>query len=82
MMRWSERGILSHEVLLQRRVASRVRHLRLARGLTQEALAARAGIAVRHVQKIEAGEINTTLRTIARLALALEVDPSEIFREE
>ena len=32
----------------------------------------------RHWQKIEAGEANTTLRTLARLASALEVDPSEL----
>lgn len=47
--------------------------------MTQEEVATRAGIGWRHIQKIEAGEINTTLRTIYRIATILEVDPSELF---
>jgi transcriptional regulator with XRE-family HTH domain len=51
-----------------------IRALRVARGLTQEALALRVGMGWRHLQKIEAGEVNLTLRTICRFAAALQVD--------
>ena len=32
----------------------------------------------RHVQKIEAGEVNVTLRTLSKLATALSTDPLEL----
>lgn len=56
-----------------------VRGLRVARGLTQEALALRVGMGWRHLQKIEAGEVNLTLRTLCRFASVLEVDISVFF---
>lgn len=65
-----------HELRL--RVASHVRKRRIAAGLTQVEFADASGIDVRHIQKIERGEVNLTLRTLARLALALSVDPSEL----
>ncbi len=58
-------------------------HARAARenaGLTLEEVAHRAGMHVRHWQKIEAGEVNATLRTLARVADALEVDPTRLLR--
>lgn len=64
---------------LQIRVGRAISALRKAKGMTQEEVATRAGIGWRHIQKIEAGEINTTLRTIYRIATILEVDPSELF---
>ena len=50
--------------------------LRAAAGLTQKQLAAAAGVNIRQIQKIEAGEIqigNVTLQNAARLAEALGV---------
>ena len=35
-----------------------------------------AGLAIRHVQKVEAGEVNLTLETLRKLAEGLGVDPS------
>ena len=61
---------------LNRRVGSVVRTLRKARELSQEALAERAGIGTRHLQKVEAGEVNLTLLTLSRLANALSVEPA------
>ena len=55
--------------------AQRLRTLRLERGLSQEALAAVAGLDRTYVSSCEAGRRNVTLRTICRLALALQVDP-------
>lgn len=48
-----------------------VRRERSARGLTQDALAERAEIATRNLQKVEAGELNILLTTVLRIHLAL-----------
>jgi transcriptional regulator with XRE-family HTH domain len=55
----------------RQRLAANVRQLRTAQGMTVEEAAGRAGMHWRHLQKIEAGEVNATLRTLARLADAL-----------
>ncbi len=46
--------------------------------MTQEEAANQTGIGWRHLQKIEAGEVNVTLRTLCRLAAALRVDPDQL----
>lgn len=63
---------------LQEQVGANLRRLREARGLTQEHLAHFAGLATRHLQKIEAGQVNVTLRTLGRLGAALGVEPSSL----
>lgn len=67
------------DAALQLQVGSSIRRLRETRGLTQEHLAHSAGLATRHLQKIEAGQVNVTLRTIGRLCLALEIEASALF---
>ena len=54
-----------------------VARLRAARGLSFEALADRCGMSWRHIQKVEHGH-NVTLKTLAKLADGLEVDPAEL----
>jgi len=54
-------------------LGTRVRVLRRDQGLTQEELADRAALNPRHVQKVEAGELNVTISTLSALALALGV---------
>jgi XRE family transcriptional regulator, regulator of sulfur utilization len=63
---------------LHRRVARNLARLRAEQGLTFEALAACTGLHLRHLQKIEAGESNVTLDTIAHLAKGLDVDAHEL----
>lgn len=58
-----------------------IRELRLARGLTQEDLALSVGVGWRHLQKVEAGEVNLTLKTLSRFAAALQVDIPQFFNE-
>jgi transcriptional regulator with XRE-family HTH domain len=60
---------------LQQQVGSNLREAREAQGLSQEHLAHLAGLATRHLQKIEAGQVNVTLRTLARLGSALGAEP-------
>jgi DNA-binding Xre family transcriptional regulator len=64
---------------LYRRIATNLRSLREQRGWTQERLAQEAGLATRHLQKLEAAEVNVTLRTVARLCTALAVDVQSLF---
>lgn len=48
-------------------------------GLTQEDLAERSDFEVPHVQKLEAAELNLSLRTLCRLAWALKLSLPELF---
>jgi transcriptional regulator with XRE-family HTH domain len=58
---------------------ARVRELRLARGLSQEAFALRADINRTYVGDVERGERNVSLDNIYKLAQALDVDLQELF---
>lgn len=64
---------------LREQLAAGVRARRRRLGLTQEAVAERAEVASRTVQKLEAGELNATLDVITRIAGALETTPAELF---
>ncbi|MBI1944512.1 MAG: helix-turn-helix transcriptional regulator [Deltaproteobacteria bacterium] len=59
---------------LQADVGAQLRALREARGLTQERLAEKVGVGARHLQKVEAGEVNVTLVTLVQFAEALHAD--------
>ena len=56
----------------------RVRARRLEIGLSQEALAERAGLHWTYVGSVERGERNIALRNIVLLANALEVDCADL----
>jgi len=62
------------------RFGRRVRQLRLARRLSQEELAFRAGLHRTYVSSTERGQRNVGLLNIERLAKALGVQPSELIR--
>ena len=59
-----------------------LRSLRLARGLSQEEVAHRAGLHVTYLSGIERGVRNPTLKNIRRLAVALGVGVGEMFAFE
>lgn len=75
----SQRNLAEQE--LRRRLAYHVRRYREAANLTLEVASERGELNWRHWQKVEAGEVNITLRTLKRLANALEVDPSALLSE-
>lgn len=59
-------------------VGSRVKELRTKRGWSMSELTRRSGIATRHVGAIEQGKTSPTLRTLARIADALETSVEEL----
>ena len=65
---------------LELAIATQVRSHRLAHGLTVADLATRAGISKAMLSKIENAVISCSLTTVARLADALDVPPTALFR--
>jgi transcriptional regulator with XRE-family HTH domain len=63
------------------RFGGTLRRFRTSRGLSQEALAERAGLAADYLGFIERGENVPTLIVLLKLARALEVDASELVGE-
>ena len=58
---------------------ARVRALRGALGLSQEAFAERAGLTYKHYQQVEAGrKLNITLPTLEKLAKACGLELAEL----
>ena len=62
------------------RFGANVRAARLKRGLTQEELAERSGLAPVQVSRIERGKREVRLTTIIRLVRALDVTPAELLK--
>lgn len=67
---------------IQEQFGKRVRELRLAKGLSQEELAFRAGVHRTYLGGIERGERNPSLKNITAIAEALGITLSELFRLE
>lgn len=59
-----------------------IKRLRMAQGLSQEALADAAEIDRAHVGKIERGEANSTVDVLDKLALALGAETSELLKRK
>jgi transcriptional regulator with XRE-family HTH domain len=57
-----------------------LRHYRAVAGLTQEALAERAGLSVYGIQKLERGVTRPYRDTARRLAVALELQSDDLVR--
>jgi transcriptional regulator with XRE-family HTH domain len=57
-----------------------VRDQRNSAGLSQEALALKAGVNRSYYASLEAGRRNASLETICRLAVALECDAADLVR--
>ena len=72
-----DRGV---ERILERAIAVQVRRHRRARGMTVGELAVRAGISKAMLSKIENSLTSSSLTTLARLAAALDVPVTALFR--
>lgn len=68
------------EVAIEAEFGTRVRELRIARGLSQEKLAFKASFHRTYLGGIERGERNPSLRNIAAIADALGITLNELFQ--
>jgi len=71
-------SLRARELMLQ--LGGNVQRLRLKRGWTQEYLAERAALDLSYTQRVERGEINVTLSSLANFADALGVLPGALLR--
>jgi transcriptional regulator with XRE-family HTH domain len=67
---------------LQRRLGRHLRAYRLARGLSQEALADVLGYHRTYIGGLERGERNLTLKAVERIAALLEVEPLSLLHDD
>ena len=63
---------------VQTRFGDKLRALRTDRGMSQEDLAAAAGLHRTYVSSVERGERNVTITTIEKLAKALKVSMGDL----
>ncbi len=64
----------------QKLLGRHIRSLRQARGLTQQQLGERADLNYKYLGAVERGEQNPSLLVLERIAAALEVEMSDLFR--
>jgi len=68
------------ELSAMRSFAANVQRLRRRRGLTQEQFADAVGFSPRYIRRLESGEVDATLRTIARVAAKLGVTTAAMLK--
>ena len=62
-------------------IGQTIRNLRKQKGLSQDVLSGLAGIARTHLSMIENGSKQANFETIWRIAVALDMRPSELVRK-
>jgi transcriptional regulator with XRE-family HTH domain len=62
-----------------KKFGTRVREMRTARNMTQDALAEASGLSVDGIRRIERAGFSPSLNTVLRLCSGLHVDPSTLF---
>lgn len=65
---------------LRQKFGSRIKELRTAGGLSQEAFADKCGYARTYMSRIETGRANVSIDAVETLAAALRIPPEELFR--
>ena len=65
---------------VRERVSKNIQYLRRAKGLSQETLSDAARIHPTYLSGVEGGKRNPSLDVLGRIADALEVDISELFK--
>ncbi len=63
------------------KIGDRLRDLRVRRALTQEQLAEKADVGTNTVARLERNETEPHMSTLRKLAVALDVEPSELIGE-
>ncbi|WP_343696466.1 helix-turn-helix transcriptional regulator [Flavobacterium sp.] len=60
-------------------LGTHIRQLREKKGLSQQDLADDCDIKKTQIGRIERAEINTTVKTLVKIANALDIEPKELF---
>ncbi len=68
-------------MVLNEVVAMNVLRARQDLGLTQEELAARAGLSTRYVGAIERATVSISITVLAQIATALNLEPTDLLRD-
>ena len=71
--------VLSITMNIRQTIGWNLRHLRVAKGLSQERLALASGIDRSYVGRVERGSENVTVNTLEALSAALDVHVSQLF---
>jgi len=66
-------------IAFQKQIGARVRQLRMAKGISQEAFADACGLHRTHMSLLERGRVNITLNTLRRITMVLGIEPAEFF---
>lgn len=61
-------------------MATNLRRLRHAKGMTQEELAEQAGLSVRYIGAIERARVSASVTVLEQIADALEIEPADLVR--
>jgi len=69
---------MKREVVILEVFGSNIAMRRRELGLSQEGLAERAGLHRTYIGSVERGERNPALKSIVKIALALDVDPGDL----
>jgi putative transcriptional regulator len=64
----------------EQRLAASIKGFRKSRGFTQEALAKKAGLDRKTINRIEKGHYSPTMSNFFQISEALEVEPEELLR--
>jgi transcriptional regulator with XRE-family HTH domain len=67
---------------LQKQFGLRIKELRQKKGLSQEALAFKAGIDRTYMTGVETGKRNVSVKNIEKIIAALEIPVSEFFNSK
>jgi transcriptional regulator with XRE-family HTH domain len=67
---------------INKSLGQRIRSLRINRELSQDALAEKAGMSVKHLGKIERGTVNASIQCLTGIAQALDMPVRDILETE
>ncbi len=62
------------------KILSNIKKIRIKNGLTQEQLGDNCGLEKQHIYRIESGRTSPTLKTLIKLAKALDVELSDLLK--
>lgn len=72
--------MVEKSTLIQKQFGSRIRELRTNAGLSQEKLGFETDLDRTYISGIERGQRNPSLKNINKIAKALRISPSELFK--